>query len=205
MNMFKRLAICLLALVTVGFILEGTPAFASTSAVNTNTVSPTLVVSVTVQKAISLTLASGAGCTVTAASDYSISFGTVDALAINTGSCGSKFAPTTPGSTNAVYYTDYQVTPVFTSQTVSTNSLTAYVSSTFSKANLSVVQATATPAAISDLTALSTSSTTPTTLATNAASGTAVTRYIGVSVAPTNGSGLTGADSATITYTLTVN
>jgi hypothetical protein len=205
MNMFKRLAICLLALVTVGFIWEGTPAFASTSALNTNTISPNLVVSVTVQKAISLTLTSGAGCTVTPASDYSISFGNVDALAINTGACGSKFAPTTPGTTNAVYYTDYQITPMFTSQTVSTNSLTAYVSSTFSKANLSIVQSSATPAAVSDLTPLSTSSSSQTTLATNAASGTAVTRYIGVSVAPTNGSGLTGTDSATITYTLTVN
>jgi hypothetical protein len=189
--------------VTAAFVLEGTPAFASTSAANTNTISPTLVVNVTVQKAISLTLASGSGCTVSAASDYSVSFGTVDALAINN-SCGSKFAPTTPGSTNAVYYTDYQVTPVFTSQSVTTNTLTAYVSSTFSKANLSIVQATSTPSAIGDLSALSTSSSSPTTLATNAASATAVTRYIGVSVAPTNGAGLTGSDAATITYTLTV-
>jgi hypothetical protein len=189
--------------VTAAFVLEGTPAFASTSAANTNTISPTLVVNVTVQKAISLMLASGSGCTVSAASDYSVSFGTVDALAINN-SCGSKFAPTTPGSTNAVYYTDYQVTPVFTSQSVTTNTLTAYVSSTFSKANLSIVQATSTPSAIGDLSALSTSSSSPTTLATNAASATAVTRYIGVSVGPTNGAGLTGSDSATITYTLTV-
>lgn len=201
--MIKRLSICFLMLLTAGFIMGTVPAFASTSNVNTNTISPTLVVSVTVQKAISLTLASGAGCTVSAASDYSISFGNVDALAINNG-CGSKYAPTTPGSTNAVYYTDYQVTPIFTSQSVTTNTLTAYVSSTFSKANLSIVQSTATPAAITDLTALSTSSSAQTTLATNATSGTAVTRYVGVSVAPTNGAGLTGADSATVTYTLTV-
>ena len=44
-----------------------------------------------------------------------------------------------------------------------------------------------------------------TTVATNATSGTALTRYIGVAVEPINGSGLTGADAATITYTLTVN
>jgi hypothetical protein len=202
--MFKRLAICLLAFVTAGFILEGTSAFASTSAANTNTISPNLVVNVTVQKAISLTLASGAGCTVTPASDYSINFGTVDALAINNG-CGNKFAPTTPGTTSAAYYTDYQLIPVFTSQSVSTNTLTAYVSSTFAKANLSIVQSTSSPASIGALSALSTSSSAQTTLATNATSGAALTRYIGVSVAPTNGTGLTGADSATITYTLTVN
>ena len=182
------------------------PAFAATSAVNTNTVSPTLVVNVTVQKAIQLTLATGTECTVNAGGggDYNISFGNVDALAINTPSCGSKFAPTTPGSTNAVYYSDYTVTPTFTSQSVSTNTLTAYVSSTFSKANLSIVQANAAPAGIGNLTAMSTNSGSQTSLASNATSGTALTRYVGVSVAPTNGAGLTGADSATITYTLTV-
>ena len=198
--MKRRLTIVVIILVA----LAGLPVYASTDAVNTNTVSPTLVVSVTVQKAISLTLATGTGCTVSSWSDYSISFGAVDALAINNG-CGSKFAPATPGSTNAVYYTDYRLTPIFTSQSVTTNTLTAYVSSTFAKANLSIVKADSAPVAIGDLAAMSTSSGSQTTLATNATSGTAVTRYIGVSVAPTNGAGMTGADSATITYTLTVN
>jgi len=197
--MSKRLT--LLALTTAA--LSAVPAFADTQAANTNTVSPTLVVTVTIQKAIQLTLATGTGCTVNSGSDYSISFGNVDALGINNG-CGSKFAPATPGTTNAVYYTDYRLTPTFTSQSVSTNTLTAYVSSTFSKANLSIVKADSAPSAVGDLTAMSTSSGSQTSLASNATSGTAITRYIGVSVAPTNGAGLTGADSATITYTLTV-
>ena len=200
--MTKRLTIPVLIVVLAA--AASAPVFASTEAVNTNTVSPTLVVSVTVQKAISLTLSTGTGCTVSAGSDYSISFGNIDGLGINNG-CGSKFAPTTPGTTNAVYYTDYNLTPTFTSQSVSTNSLTAYVSSTFAKANLSIVKSDSAPSAIGDLAAMSTSSGSQTTLATNATSGTAVTRYIGVSVAPTNGAGLTGADSATVTYTLTVN
>jgi hypothetical protein len=51
---------------------------------------------------------------------------------------------------------------------------------------------------------MSTNAGSQTSLASNATSGAALTRYLGVSVAPTNGSGLTGADSATITYTLTV-
>ena len=200
----KHSLLIILAVSLVCF--AGLPARAASDAVNTNTVSPTLVVSVTVQKAVRLTLATGTQCTVGTGGggDYNISFGNVDALAINTGSCGSKFAPTTPGSTNAVYYTDYAVTPVFTSQSATTNTLTAYVSSTFSKANLSIVQANSTPSAIGDLSAMSTSSGSQTSLASNATSGSAVTRYLGVSVAPTNGAGLTGADSATITYTLTV-
>src|SRR5438034_2793805 len=101
----------------VGF---STSAFASTEAANASTISPTLVVGATVQKAIRLTLsqgASGSACTVTAASDYSMSFGNVDALAINNGTCGSKFAPTTAGTSPSAYYTDYKLTPVFTNQT----------------------------------------------------------------------------------------
>src|SRR5947209_3807298 len=163
-------------------ILAAVPVFASTSATNTNTISPALVVNVTVQKAISLTLATGTGCTVAAGSDYSINLGTVDALAINTASCGSKFAPATPGVSNAVYYSDYKVTPLFTSQSVATNTLTAYVSSTFSKANLLIVKSDTAPSAVTDLTAMSTSSGSQTTVATNATSGTALTRYIGVAV-----------------------
>jgi len=54
------------------------------------------------------------------------------------------------------------------------------------------------------LTPMSTNAGAQTSVATNAVSGTALTRYIGVSVAPTNAAGLTGADAATITYTLTV-
>jgi hypothetical protein len=184
----------------------GVSGFAATQATNTNIVSPTLKVNVTVQNAVQLTLATGSLCTVGAGSgtDYSVTFGNIDALGINNGSCGNKFAPTTPGSTNSVYYTDYSVTPVFISQAVSTNTITAYVSANFAKASLSVLQSTSAPSGIGDLSAMSTSSGSPTSVATNATSGTGITRYVGVAVAPTNGASLTGTDAATITYTLTV-
>ena len=200
--MRKRIAILAL---TVLF-LTAAPFFASTSATNTNTVLPLVKVTVNVQQAIELTLTTGTGCTITAGAgtDYSMNFGNIDALAINGPSCGSKFAPTTPGVTNAVYYSDYQLTPVFSSQTVSTNVVTAYVSSNFAKASLTIVQSNAAPATIANLTPMSTNAAAQTSVATNAVSGTALTRYIGVSVAPTNAAGLTGADAATITYTLTV-
>lgn len=196
----------LMILTAVAMAFAATSAFAATQAVNTNTVSPTLVVNVTVQKAVSLTLATGTQCVINAGGggDYNVSLGNVDALAINAPVCGNSFAPTTPGTTNAAYYTDYTVTPIFTSQSVSTNTISAYVSSNFVKANLSIVQANAAPGSIAGLTAMSTNVAAQTNVATNATSGTALTRYAGVEVAPTNGAGLTGADSATITYTLTV-
>ena len=201
--MRHRSAILLAAIL----ILAAMPAFASTQATNTNTISPTLKVSVTVQSAIALTLGTAGGCAIAAGggADYSMSFGNVDALGINVAACGSQFAPTTPGVTNAAYYTPYSLTPVFTSQSVSTNTLKAYVLTNFTKANLSVVFATSAPATIAGLTAMGTTAGTANTLVTNAVSGTALTQYLGVEIDPSNGGSLTGADSAIITYTLTVN
>ena len=205
--MFTRVRFILMLPVVLCFAIS---AFAGTSVTGTNTISPTLVVNVTVAKAIQLTLATGSlgstPCAVNAGGggDYNMSFGTVDALGISTPTCGARFAPTTPGVTPSVYYADYQLTPIFTSQTVSTNTVSAYVSSNFAKSNLSVVQANTTPGSIAALTAMSTSSGAQTSLATNATSGTALTRYVGLSVAPTNGASLTGADTATVTFTMTV-
>ena len=51
---------------------------------------------------------------------------------------------------------------------------------------------------------MSTNSASPDTIVTNATSGTALSRYVGVSIANSNGAGLTGATSATVTFTLTV-
>lgn len=199
-----RMRIVLLALIVL--CLTAAPFFASTSASNTNTVSPAAKVNVNVQNAIQLTLATGTGCTLSAGggTDYVMSFGNIDALAVNGPTCGNKFAPTTPGVTNAAYYSDYALTPVFAGQLVSTNTLQAYVSSTFAKANLSVVQSNVAPASIASLTPMSTNAGAQTVVATNAVSGTTLTRYIGVSVSPANAAGLTGADAATITFTLTV-
>src|ERR1043166_3907093 len=104
----------------LGMMALSTGAFAATTATNTNTVSPTLQISATIQKAVQLTLSTGTAavshCAVATggSTDYAMSFGTVDALGINAGNC-NKFNPTTPGVTNAIYWSDYNLTPVFTS------------------------------------------------------------------------------------------
>jgi len=189
-------------------------AFAGTQGTNTNTVSPTLQISANVQKAIRLTLSTGTAatphCTVTATGgtpDYTMNFGTVDALAINAPTCGSVFAPTIPGTDSAIYWSDYNMTPVFTGQSTTNNTITAKVTTNFTAADISVVRDSANsstvPTAAAQFTAVSTG--TPDTIVTNAANGAAVTRFIGVAVAPTNGAGtLTGAQTATVTFTLTV-
>ena len=209
--MKKHLTILLAVLIAVPM------AFAQTSATNTNKVTPTLAVSANVQKAVQLTRSTGtvaaAHCAVAAGSgtDYSMNFGTVDGLGINAGNC-NKFSPATPGVSNAVYWSDYQLTPVFSSQSVSTNTITAQVTTTFGgvangTSNLIVVRDTANSATLpaSAASFSNVGSASADTIATNATNGTAITRYIGIAVTPANGASvLTGNQSATVTFTLTV-
>ncbi|MGH9523798.1 MAG: hypothetical protein ACRD3E_14820 [Terriglobales bacterium] len=211
--------LCTLVAVTIG--LTGSLALAATQAVNTNTVAPQLQISATIQKAVSLTLSTGttAGishCAVVPTGgtpDYTMNFGTVDALGINNGNC-NKIAPTVAGTDNAIYWTDYSVLPVFTShQNYSNTTVTAYVSTDFAAPhNIFVVRSatstsSTTPAALTDFAAMSVASGSPDTIgAAGTASGTALTRFVGVAVTPANGATvLQGAQSATVTFTLTVN
>ena len=197
----------------LGMMALSTAAFAATTATGTNTVSPTLQISATIQSAVQLTLSTGTAavthCPVTATGgtpDFTMNFGTVDALGINNGGC-NKFAPTTPGVTNAVYWSDYNLNPVFTSQTATTNTITAQVTTDFGAPNnIQVVRDSANsstvPAGAASFTPISTA--TPDTIVTNAANGVAQTRFIGVAVSPASGAGAQGAKSATVTFTLTV-
>ena len=209
-----------LILVAAIVLATTTGAFAATQATG-NTVSPTLAVSATIQKAVSLTLSTGttggvSHCAVAAGGgppDYTMNFGTVDALGVNAGNC-NKMNPTTPGTSNAIYWSDYTILPVYTSQTAfAGTTVTAYVSADFGAPHniLIVRSATATssttPVVPTDMAAMSTASGSPDTLgAAGVVSGTALTRFIGVAVTPANGATvLTGPQTATVTFTLTVN
>lgn len=200
--------------VAVAMIAFSMAAFAGTQGTNTNTVSPTLQLSINIQKAVRLTLSTGTAAVTHCAvvnnggnPDYTMNLGTGDALGINAGNC-NLFGPTNPGVDSAIYWSDYNLTPVFTNQSVTTNTITAQVTTNFTAANASVVRDSANsatvPASAAGFTAMGVAS--ADTIATNATNGTALTRFIGVAIAPTNGAGtLTGAQSATVTFTLTVN
>jgi len=205
-----------------GFLALSTGAFAATQGTNTNTVSPTLAISATIQKAVQLTLSAGttAGishCAVVAGGgppDYTMNFGTVDALGINNGNC-NKFAPTTPGTTNAIYWSDYTLNPVYTSQaTTSASTITAYVSANFAGPNINIVRTTVAdqstvPANAAAFSNMSTSAASPDTIAnaadmTAAGSGGTLNRFIGVGIAPTNGAGTLTGGTVTVTFTMTI-
>ena len=204
-----------LALITS--LLAIVPAsFGATQAANAASVAPTLNISATIQKAVSLTLATGTAavshCTVTPAGgspDYTMNFGTVDALAINAGNC-NKFAPAVPGTNDAVYWSDYELLPVYTShQSFSGTTVTAQVTTDFAAPhNIFIVRDSANsstvPANAAAMTAMGVASA-DTIGAAGVVSGTALTRYIGVEVKPTNANNvLQGAQTATVTFTLTV-
>jgi hypothetical protein len=196
--------------ITAALLTMASTSFAATQAANASTISPTLQISATVQDAVQLTLSSGAGCAVNAGGnppDYTMNFGTVDALAINAASCGGKFTPAQT-SGDAVYYSDYVLKPRFTSQAATSGSnVTAYVSTAPSLANVTIVKDTANSAAApaaNGFSAMSTNAVAQSPVVSAASDGSSYTRYIGVDIAPTNGAGLTGAATATVTFTLTV-
>jgi len=139
-----------------------------------------------------------------------MNFGTVDALGVNPGNC-NKFNPATPGTTDAIYWTDYQMLPVYTSftTTITGTTVTAQVTTDFAAPhNIYIVRDTANsstvPAGVGSFSAMGTGSADTVGVA-GVVSGTALTRFIGVGVKPTNGATvLNGAQTATVTFTLTV-
>jgi hypothetical protein len=188
--------------------------FATTQAANVTTIAPTMTVSATIQKAVSLTLSTGTSaaashCAVAAGSDYTMDFGTVDALAISNGNC-NKLAPASPGNSNAIYWSDYNLLPVFTSHTSATAStITAQVTTDFAAPhNVVIVRDSANsstvPTTVGQFVAMGTS-TADTIAPAGVASGVSLTRFIGVAVSPVNAAGTVyTSQSAVVTFTLTV-
>src|SRR6478752_772411 len=177
-------------LVLLAAVAMATNAYAQNTpktATGTNTVSATLAVKATLAKAVSLTLNTGSGC------------------AVSTGGAGAGAGKFT-NSNQAIYYSDYTITPAFTNQGTTTGStLSAYVSSPFAQNGFSIVQSNSAHAAFADFSAMSTASGAQTDVkgASSIATGTALTRYVGVKVDGTNTNSPTGASSAAVvTYTL---
>jgi hypothetical protein len=179
-------------------LLLSSTGLAATSATNTNSVAPTLAISVNVQSAVELTLATGATgptpCTINTASDYSMSFGNVNGLGVGSPTCG---AVTSVTASNATYATSYRLTPRFSGQSSTTASVVltapAFANPTIltlkegaTTGGLAAVPSTPGPAQI---TALS--------------SGATVERYLGVTVSNVS-PGFAGADATTVTFSMTV-
>lgn len=177
-------------------------ASASTTASNGNTVAPTLVVNATLQSAVSLTLAtgtSGTPCTISAGGggDYNISFGNVNGLGVGTPTCGTV----TSTSSNATYTTSYQLTATYAGFSAATGTAVVLTTAGFTHSSLLSLGEAATTAG--PFTTIPASGSTVSIPATTSAA--AISRALSLTVSNSNGgSSFAGADSATITFTLTV-
>lgn len=196
-------------------LLSTATAFAGTQASGTNTVSPTLTVNATIQSAVKLTLSTGTlsginHCAITAGSgtDYAMNFGNVDGLGVNAGNC-NVFTPTTAGTTPAVYYTDYTLTPSWAGLTATASASIKAVAPaletgvTVNIPSTSTDQNSTTGLNVGTWTPITTSQpvVSGTVLSGAGANGTAQTRFLGLSVAP---SATAGAVSTTVTFTMTI-
>jgi hypothetical protein len=154
-----------------------------------------------VQTAVQFTLAtSGAGLTISAASDFTSTWGNVNGLGVGTPTSGLT---THSASGGVVYETPISLLPVYSSFTSTTGTLSVYVSSNFTHSSLLAMKDTGTSGG--PYTTISLTSASPTAITTTAASNATITRYLGLFVSNlSGGSAFSGADNATLTYQMTV-
>jgi hypothetical protein len=208
--------------------MTATTAFGQAEAFNTNTVAPTLAISATIDSAIFLALktgtnADGSGLTnhcaisggAPVAGAYTMSFGTVDALGLSAGCVtgNNVFAPTTPGSTAAVYYTDYILQPEWAGLTEATGTITAKLGAASPTGVAVVIPNTGTDTntnaglTVSTWTALTTTATPVVSAGTSGltetgADGGSFTRFLGLQISPNAAAGAMATQ--TVTFTMTI-
>ena len=152
-----------------------------------------------VQTAVRLTLGTApGGRAVSAASDFALNYSTVNGLGIAPASGFSVVS----AANGVVYSTPYLLQPSFAGFSSTTATLKAFVSVDFANPSQLELRDSATGTTFGALSKVSAS---PTTLTSTAASGSSVTRYLGLFVSNANGASIfTGADNATVTFTLVV-
>lgn len=164
-------------------------------AIDSATTTSELEMSATVQTAVQLNISTGAGGATVSGSNatglFNVSFGNVNGLGLGMPAAGVTVVTDASG---ALYKTPVNVTPVYSGFTTET-------------ATLEVEQDAGGDTALtregnSSISAASTvSTTTPASVASGAASGVAIERYVGMYVSRSESA---GAKSATLIYTITV-
>jgi hypothetical protein len=184
----------LLGMLAALFVFGGA-AYAQGPVVNASSTTAELEMSATVQTAVQLNISTGAGGATVSGSNatglFSVNFGNVNGLGLGTPAAGVSVVADGSG---ALYKTPINLTPVYSGFTTET-------------ATIEVEQDAAGDTALaregnSSISSASTVSTsTPASVASGAASGAAIERYVGVYVPRTEAA---GAKSATLIYTITV-
>ena len=184
-----------LAFLLAALFAFGSAAYAQGPALDASTTTSELEMSATVQTAVQLNISTGAGGATVSGSNatglFSLSFGNVNGLGLGTPAAGVSVVADGSG---ALYKTPINLTPVYSGFTTET-------------ATIEVEQDAAgdTQLAREGNSSISSSSTvstsTPASVASGAASGVAIERYVGMYAARSESA---GAKSATLIYTITV-
>lgn len=155
----------------------------------------------TLQDAVQLQLGTAtSGLTVTAASDYTMNFGNVNALGI-----GPSAGLSTSGQAGGIVYsTPYNILPAFSGFTSTGATIKVCVSTNFVHAALLKLEDSSTGSSGS-FTPIPTACGSAVIVTSSGANRSTLTRYLGLYVLNINGpTAFTGTDTATLTYTLTV-
>ncbi len=186
---------------------QATVTFTATDITIGNSSTATLTLVPSVQTAMQLTLGTApGGLSITPATDYAVNFGNVNGLGIGTPSAGITKTAVAGGE---VYATAYLIQPVFSDFASTTGHVSVYVSTDFAHpSTLTLQDATA---ATGPFTAIAKTAGSPTSISSTAASGSSITRYLGLKVSNANGAGIfpgtagaSGGDNSILTFTLTV-
>ena len=171
--------------ITVLAALAARTGLAATTGFGTNTLATTLNLSVNAQTAVQLIIATGSGglgtpCTVGAGGggDFSMTFGNVNGLGVGTPTCGGVQAVT---AGNATYATNYLITPSYTGF-VSSSATISLTAPAFTNATALALVEGPTSASMTSVPASGT-----THQIAVAASGTGISRALGVTVSNASG------------------
>lgn len=184
-----------LAFLLAALFAFGGAAYAQGPAVGASTTTSELEMSATVQTAVQLNISTGAGGATVSGSNstglFSLSFGNVNGLGLGTPAAGVSVVADGSG---ALYKTPINLTPVYSGFTTETATIEVE-----QDAVGDTQLAREGNSSISSASTVSTS--TPASVASGAASGASIERYVGMYVSRGEAA---GAKSATLIYTITV-
>ena len=198
---FKTLARFLVLLAAI--LVSANQTWAQGSCSNCSTLDSNLTLSATAETAVTLTITTGSGGA-TVADDgsgaFSVSFGNVNGLGVGTPTAGVSVSTSGSGAT---YTTPITVTPAFSGFAGTTATVKVYQDSGTSSDSQAAAREGSSAGSVGSVPAVVGSAT---TVSASAASGSGITRHVGVFVSSANGgSKVVGSLAPKFVYTVTVN
>ncbi|HEX8556517.1 MAG TPA: hypothetical protein VF668_00215 [Pyrinomonadaceae bacterium] len=189
--------------VLAAILVSADHAWAQGSCSNCSAVDSNLTLTATAETAVTLTINTGSGGA--AVSDdgsgaFSVSFGNVNGLGVGAAAAGVSVSTSGSGAT---YTTPITVTPAFSGFTSTTATVKVYQDSGASADSQSAAREGGSAGGVASVPTVAGSAT---TVSASAASGSGITRYVGVFVSNANGGGkVVGSLAPKFIYTVTVN